>query len=105
MSRKFWPACSDPARAQAALKAENLTERQGLDSLQAALPPVPRCKHVCLRLHKLIRHLILPLSASGIAEKDEKEQQVRQEQREREHQLIRETGANTLLETSILHKL
>lgn len=94
-----------PAQAQTALKAENLTERQGLDSSWAALPPVPRSKHVCLRLHKLIRHLILPLSASGIAEKDEKEQQVREEWRKREHRLVRETGANTLLETSILHKL
>lgn len=98
-----------PAWAQAALKAENLTERQGLDSSRAALPPVPRSKHACLSLHKLIRHLIrhliLPLSASGIAEKDEKEQQVREEQREREHQLVRETGTNTLLETLILHKL
>lgn len=76
-----------PAWAQAALKAEKLTGRQGLDSSQAALPPVLRSKHLCLRLHKLIRHLILPLSASGIAEKDEKEQQVRQEQQETEQQL------------------
>lgn len=60
------------AWAQAALKAENLTERQGLDSLRAALPPVPRSKHVCLRLRKLIRHLILPLSASSIARRNSK---------------------------------
>lgn len=82
----------ESAWAQAAPKAENLTERQGLDSSQVALPPVPRSNQVCSRLHKLIRHLILPLSAPGIAEKDEKEQQVREVQRAREHQLIRETG-------------
>lgn len=94
-----------PGRAQAALKAENLTERQGLDSSRPALPPVPRSKHVCLRLCKLIRHLILLLSASGVAEKDEKEQQVREEQREREHQPVRETGTNTQLRTFILCEL
>lgn len=69
----------ESAWAQAAPEAENLTERQGLDSSRAALPPVPRSNHVCLRLHKLIRHLILPLSAPGTAKKDEKEQQVREE--------------------------
>lgn len=93
----------ESAWAQAALKAENLTERQGLDSSRAALPPVPRSNHGCLRLHKLIRHLILPLSAPGTAKKDEKEQQAREVQREREHQLARETRADTLLETLILH--
>lgn len=82
----------ESAWAQAAPKAENLTERQGLESSQAALPPVPRSNHVCLRLHKLIRHLILPLSAPGTAKKDEKEQQEREVQRAREHWLSRETG-------------
>lgn len=96
---------AQPARAQAAVKAENLTERQELDSSQAALPPVSRSKHICLRLHKLIRYLILPLSASGIAEKDKKEQQVGEEQRGREHQLIGELAADTLLKALILHKL
>lgn len=34
----------ESAWAQAAPKAGNLTGRQGLDSSQAALPPVPRSK-------------------------------------------------------------
>lgn len=82
----------ESAGAQAAPKAENLTGKEGLDSSQAALPPVPRNNHVCLRLHKLIRHLILPLSAPGIAKKDEKEQQGREVKRAREHQLVKEIG-------------
>lgn len=86
----------ESAWAQAAPKAENLTERKGLDSSLAALPPESRSNHVCLRLHKLIRHLILPLSAPGIAKKDEKEQQVKEVWREREHRLVRKTRIHSL---------